>query len=360
MTENVEEKKKDKLYPDGNRTQMETAKKNLIYVGIISVFMLFAGLISAYIVSMGDMFWLKYPLPSSFWISTVLLIISSVAIQLAIVFVKKGNTGALKMATTLTLILGIGFVYFQMKGYGQFVDNGIHMANNRIIVTEGRYGDYFEVKYNGDFIEVNGNDYLIKGQKMTDDQVKEYQDFMAQFLVVDEKNPFEVTQYGNKFELYFNYLPMAVNDGALATSTGEPLEFLDRGRLSDLAINVRDKRGDFFIRGEFGKDFHLFYKRKELQYEDRELKLDGQTLGAYLQIKSMESPDTASSYLYMITGLHLLHIFFTLFFMVKIVIRSFSGAINADNNISLRMGAIFWHFLGILWIGLLLFLLYIH
>jgi cytochrome c oxidase subunit 3 len=39
-------------------------KKNLVYVGIFSIVMMFAGFTSAYIVSMGDSFWLKYPLPN--------------------------------------------------------------------------------------------------------------------------------------------------------------------------------------------------------------------------------------------------------------------------------------------------------
>ena len=33
------------------------------------------------------------------------------------------------------------------------------MRTNHIIVTEGRYGDYFELKYKGQYLEVNGNDF---------------------------------------------------------------------------------------------------------------------------------------------------------------------------------------------------------
>ena len=43
----------------------EKMKKNLVYVSIFSGVMLFAGLTSAYIVSMGDSFWIKFPLPTS-------------------------------------------------------------------------------------------------------------------------------------------------------------------------------------------------------------------------------------------------------------------------------------------------------
>ena len=78
----------------GNNMEMnplvkEKMKKNLVYVSIFSVVMLFAGLTSAYIVSMGDSFWIKFPLPTSFWISTAVIALSSLFIQLGITFAKK-------------------------------------------------------------------------------------------------------------------------------------------------------------------------------------------------------------------------------------------------------------------------------
>ena len=342
------------------KLQMIKAKKNLVYVGIMSVIMLFAGFSSAYIVSMGDSFWLKFPLPSAFWVSTAVIIASSIAIQLAIVFAKRGNVGAVKVAVSITFILGVGFVYFQFKGYGQLVDNGVHAVSNHIIVTDGKYGDYYEVKYKGDFIEINGNDYLLKGKEMTEEQIVDYQGFMSQFLDLKDTSAFQVNQYGKDFVLYFENVPLELKGSTLVNGEGEELQYLDRVRLHDLALNVRDRRGDFFVRGDLGMDFHIYYKGKELQYKDRQLHMNGKILSNYLQIKSMESPDTASSYLYIITFLHLLHILVTLLFMGRIVIHSFSGRISRDSHVSLSMGAIFWHFLGILWLYLLLFLLFIH
>ncbi len=52
-----------------NKVKTDKAKKNLVYLGMFSVFMLFAGFTSAYIVSMGDNFWIKAPLPPAFWVS---------------------------------------------------------------------------------------------------------------------------------------------------------------------------------------------------------------------------------------------------------------------------------------------------
>lgn len=350
----------DPLLREENKVQLEKAKKSLVYVGILSVIMLFGGMTSAYIVSMGDSFWLKFPLPKAFWISTAIIIISSIFLQIAVRSASRGNKKTLKLAISITFILGIAFIYFQFKGYGQLVKNGVHATGNYILVTNGRYGDYFEVKYKGDFIEINGNDYLIKGQKMTAEQISAYQEFMSQFEVVDEKGPFKVTQYGEKFQIYFKDSPLLLKNKILVQEDGKELNYVDRVRLKDLALNVRDLRGDFFIRGEMGKDFHIYYKGKELRYENRELRLNGKRLSNYLQIKSMESADTSSSYLYIITFLHLLHIIVTMLYMLKLVIHSFIGRINEQNNIAIRTGAIFWHFLGLLWLYLLLFLLFIH
>ncbi len=342
------------------KVQMEKAKKNLVYVGIMSVIMLFGGLSSAYIVSMGDSFWLKFPLPPAFWISTGIIAVSSVTIQLAIGAARKGNSTALKALVSVTFLLGLGFVYFQFKGYGQLIDRGVYAVSNHIIVTEGRYGDYFEVKYKGDFIEINGNDFLLKGKEMNETQLKEYKNFMAQFTDLKDSSAFTVNNYGKDFVLYFQNVPLEVKNKRLITPEGSELDYLDNVRLHDLAVNVQAGRGDFFIRGEMGKDFHIYFKGEELQYKNRELYKDGKILSNYLQIKSMEAPDTASAYLYLITFLHLLHIIVTLLVLIRPIIHSFSGRINSDNTIGLRTAAIFWHFLGLLWLYLLLFLLFIH
>ena len=338
----------------------EKTKKNLIYIGIFSIIMMFAGFTSAYIVSMGDSFWLKYPLPPAFFISTGLIGVSSLFLELGIRFVKRNNQKMLKLFISLTLLFGIGFVYFQFKGYSALTSFGAHAVNNRIIVTEGRYGDYYEVKFKGSFLEVDGNNYLVNGKKMTPNQLIEFQNFMNQFLTVKREKSYTVKNYGSNFILYYNNQPLGLINDKLCTPDGKEIQYVDQLRLRDLAINVRDGRGDFFVKGQLGKDFHIFFKGKELEYKDRELHFEGKKLSKYLQIKAMETSDTATSYLYILTFLHLLHILATLIYMSKMTISSFSGRFSGEENLSLRLGAIFWHFLGLLWIYLLLFLLFIH
>jgi cytochrome c oxidase subunit 3 len=344
---------------DGNKEQIGKAKMNLVYVGIFSVVMFFAGLISAYVVSMGDSFWLKVPMPNAFWISTTLILISSLTLILGLRFARSGNTGGLKSMMGITFALGLAFVYFQFKGYSELVSDGVHFSFNRIVVTDGRYGDYFEIEKDGKYVEVNGNDFFLSGEKMSDAEMKDLQSFMKQFENPSEDMKFNVKEYGD-YKILFKNRELTLKDGELLTHKGEPLQFLDAERLSFLAVNICDGRGDFFVRGKMGEDFHVYYKGKELSYENRELIYQGAKLDPYLQVKALESYDTASSFLYIITFAHLLHVIITVLFLLRAVIFSFSGKINANNTIRLQMTGIFWHFLGLLWVILLLFLLFIH
>ncbi|MFN9110637.1 MAG: hypothetical protein ACK5XN_11275, partial [Bacteroidota bacterium] len=168
--------------------------------------------------------------------------------------------------------------------------------------------------------------------------------FMKQFEKVERGSLPIVKNYAKKFIIYLNNSPLGLIDGKLKTVEGKELEYTDLLRLSQLAVNIRDKRGDFFMRGEYGKDFALFYKGKELQYVNRDLQLDGRKIDKYLQNRAMESADTATSYLYLITFVHLLHIIIAILYLFRLVKHSYTGVFTAEENLSLRVGAIFWHF----------------
>lgn len=357
MSEITDEKEKEGIY---EKVQMDKAKKNLVYLGMFSVFMLFAGFTSAYIVSMGDNFWVKAPLPQAFWISTVIIVLSSITIQLSLYFNKKGNAKLLKALITATFILGMAFVYFQFKGYGQLMDNGLHATGSGIVVSNGRYADYYTLKMDGEHVFVNGNDYLKGNVVLKGKEMKRLQNFTGQFLDLKTTGPIKIEKGAEDFVLYYRDEPMIIIDGELRMKDSSIVLPLDRDRLKALAVNIADGRGDFFIHGQMGEDFHVLYGGKEVTYKDRDLYYQGKKLQPYMQTKIMESADTSSSYLYLVTFMHLLHIMVTLIYLSKVVIRSFTGKINSSNAIGLKMGALFWHFLGLLWVYLLLFLLFIH
>lgn len=102
--------------------------KPLLWFGMASIVMFFAGLTSAVIVRKGDGDWLIYDIPSMFLYSTIVIVISSIVLIAAHSFAKNNNYAATKISLAITLLLGIAFIFMQFEGYGQLVDAGIYMA----------------------------------------------------------------------------------------------------------------------------------------------------------------------------------------------------------------------------------------
>jgi cytochrome c oxidase subunit 3 len=138
------------------------------------------------------------------------------------------------------------------------------------------------------------------------------------------------------------------------------MPFIDEIRLGQLATNIQFGRGDFVTKGKYGEDVVVYFKGKKLEYKNRQLMYKGKILSPYLQIKASETSDNASAFLYILTILHLLHVGAALLYLSKLVISSFRNKYSSEDFLSLKLGAIFWHFLGLLWLYLLLFLIFIH
>ncbi|GAA4446474.1 hypothetical protein GCM10023189_01630 [Nibrella saemangeumensis] len=77
----------------------------------------------------------------------------------------------------------------------------------------------------------------------------------------------------------------------------------------------------------------------------------------------------SGSFIYLISGLHLLHILIGLIFLVIALVEalrrrpyidSFVYSVNPPNQLRLKLITLYWHFVDVLWIGLFLFLLVHH
>ena len=72
--------------------------KPLLWIGMMSILMLFAGLTSAVIVRKGDGNWLQYELPEMFLWSTIVILISSFGMVWAVYSAKKNDFKGIKLA----------------------------------------------------------------------------------------------------------------------------------------------------------------------------------------------------------------------------------------------------------------------
>lgn len=113
---------------DFQEEKRKKVMKPLLWFGMASIVMLFAGFTSAVIVRKGDGQWLQYELPSMFLVSSIIALISSILIFGALMAAKKNNQQLLKTFLWLTLAAGLAFVYAQFAGFGQLVDNEIFLT----------------------------------------------------------------------------------------------------------------------------------------------------------------------------------------------------------------------------------------
>ena len=105
-------------------------RKTLLWFGLISIVMLFAGLTSAYIVRQGEGKWAQFSLPITFIISTVVILLSSIPMQLAVKSATQGKQRELIKYLIITLILGFGFVISQFFAWSELITNGIHLTGD--------------------------------------------------------------------------------------------------------------------------------------------------------------------------------------------------------------------------------------
>jgi cytochrome c oxidase subunit 3 len=224
------------------------AKKMLLYLTIFSIVMFFAGLTSAFIVIQADTFWVEFAMPQAFFVSTAIILLSSLTGNLAVKAAKKSQYEQLTRMLGLTLLLGLAFGVTQYIGWGQMIERGHYMVGN---------------------IE--------------------------------------------------------------------------------------------HVEGEYGKDHIFTYKGKELIKEDGDFYLPGDRRRENpLKAELMAQRNTASSFIYVLTVAHVLHLLGGIFYLASLWFKSRRKRFDASNNVKVRLGITYWHFLDGLWIFLLSFFLYIH
>ena len=129
--------------------KVSKAKKMMLWFGMISITMTFAGLTSAFIVSSSRPDWLdSFILPNWFTISTVSIVFSSIFFQLAKfrldkyvrvslpeninIYIERNNVNILLVLTILTAIV---FVVSQFLGFNEIISQGYYFTGPESSVT---------------------------------------------------------------------------------------------------------------------------------------------------------------------------------------------------------------------------------
>jgi cytochrome c oxidase subunit 3 len=99
--------------------------KPMLWVSMISMVMFFAGLTSAYVISMRRDDWVTFELPDAFYISTILIILSSITITISQRLLKKDKRELSIVFLLITFILGITFIWQQYAGFEDLRNAGL-------------------------------------------------------------------------------------------------------------------------------------------------------------------------------------------------------------------------------------------
>ena len=119
-----------------HKSRTDRSYKLLLLVSMVSMIMIFAGLTSAFVVSKSRGDWMKdFHLPSAFFWSTAVIIISSLTFHLSKVAIRKNDHKLTSAWLFITLGLGLLFVYLQFKGFGQIVADGHYFTGAASNVT---------------------------------------------------------------------------------------------------------------------------------------------------------------------------------------------------------------------------------
>jgi cytochrome c oxidase subunit III len=107
MTTGMVSTQKKKIHPH----------KFTLWVAIASILMMFAGLTSAFIVKSNLVGWRDIKMPTVFWISTAVILLSSLAIQMALRSFRQRDMNKYRVLMGITVLLGTAFIVLQWFGF---------------------------------------------------------------------------------------------------------------------------------------------------------------------------------------------------------------------------------------------------
>jgi cytochrome c oxidase subunit III len=102
-----------------------------VWVGIGSILMLFVALTSSYIVrSASSNDWQPIAMPKVLWLSTALIVISSITMEVSRRSLKQQRNAGYGRWLLITVALGLAFLASQLLAWRQLARQGVYLASN--------------------------------------------------------------------------------------------------------------------------------------------------------------------------------------------------------------------------------------
>ncbi len=234
--------------PEELKERADRTRKLVTRLMLFAVVMFFAGLTSAYVVSMSGGYWVDIKIPEAFLVSTGAILVSSVLAQLALRSAQRGNSRLVAPYLIGTLVLGLVFTWSQFRGWKELTERGNFLVG-KVLDNKGTYGDDYTIRFQG--------------------------------------------------------VPLIEEDGQFFHPS-------DASRAKPLNADLDEQK------------------------------------------------NTSSSFFFALTGAHLAHLVIGLLSLLVMVAMALKQRYTPADNAGLWSGVVYWHFLGILWVYLLLFLVFVH
>ncbi len=104
--------------------------KFALWISMGSIVMMFIALTSAYIVRRSAGNWLEFELPRIFFVSTIVLLLSSLLLHTSFKSFIAGEEKKYKTLLVVSFILGLGFLVLQYQGWSALFNSGIDLKGN--------------------------------------------------------------------------------------------------------------------------------------------------------------------------------------------------------------------------------------
>jgi cytochrome c oxidase subunit 3 len=133
-----------KIVEEAKKPLSMNPKKFALWLFMVSVVMVFAALTSAYIVRQAEGNWLIFELPQLFWVTSGIILVSSISMHWAYLSAKRDNLESVKIATIITTLLAVAFLVGQYLAWGALVENSVYFVGNPagsfVYVLSGLHG----------------------------------------------------------------------------------------------------------------------------------------------------------------------------------------------------------------------------
>ena len=106
-------------------------QKFALWIGMGAIAMFFAALTSALLIKRGDFrVWQNFRLPSVFMYSTLVIVLTSVTMQLSLISYRKAKFAAFRWLLVLSFALAVLFLGLQVTGWGILKEMGLPLTGN--------------------------------------------------------------------------------------------------------------------------------------------------------------------------------------------------------------------------------------